>query len=98
MAARSPTSSLPRMALNPLESLPAEIFLEVSNYLASRADVLQLSQVVRSNRTSPKPCRTSDSPLHVTLRSPRQSMARFSPPSTPTLTSTAQSNASAHSP
>ncbi|KAI0328658.1 hypothetical protein GY45DRAFT_1254523 [Cubamyces sp. BRFM 1775] len=52
------------MVPNALESLPAEIFLEVSSYLASRADVLQLSQVSKTVYTKVLPALYADVDLH----------------------------------
>ncbi|KAI0358361.1 hypothetical protein OH77DRAFT_1518410 [Trametes cingulata] len=50
--------------MSSLESLPAEILLEVSNYLTSRSDVLQLSQVSSTLYTKVVPALYADVDLH----------------------------------
>ncbi|KAI0630286.1 hypothetical protein C8Q77DRAFT_1137332 [Trametes polyzona] len=50
--------------MHPLESLPAEIFLELASYLSSRFDVLQLSQVSTTVYTKVVPALYADVDLH----------------------------------
>lgn len=58
MTPHAPTMNAPSSltstsrAMTSVESLPAEIFLELASYLSSRSDVFQLSQVVRPGCTS----------------------------------------------